>query len=373
MSKKVSVIISARNEFPNIVHTVHSIVNDLETFLKPKEFEIIIVDNGSDDNTQEPNIKGTSDFLHYRGMFHDKILKIIYDPVMGNVSARNKGVDVATGEYIFFSDAHMSYKIGSFEAMIKAIDESGGMVHPAVDWMGAYPPEPSYQYTMKLGEKIWGTWTKYKVADTWFSIPMCGHCCLGMKREQFIKFGGYNPYFRCYGGGEMYLDLKWWMMGAGVVCEPRAVGYHLSAGRGYSYHNDDLMHNMMLCAYTLGGLEWAERTFITYLNKPGVRKDVVKALYRQALAEGESDYEWIQKNAMMKLDDLLDNPPWDERNMARHGKKQSYISIFHEWLKDLKDPEAIELYKTSPYQRLLDEKIAKKWGHLIYRGRTPST
>ena len=44
---QVSVVISARNEFPNIVHTVHSIINDLETFLDHDEFEIIIVDNGS--------------------------------------------------------------------------------------------------------------------------------------------------------------------------------------------------------------------------------------------------------------------------------------------------------------------------------------
>ena len=372
-TKKVSVIISARNEFPQIVFTIQSIINDLETFLSPKDFEIILVDNGSTDNTQDPNIKGTSDFLRCRGMFNDRVLRILFDPVAGNVSARNKGVEIAQGEYIFFSDAHMSYKFGSFKAMIKAIDESGGIVHPAIDWLGAYPSEPGYQYTMKLGEKIWGTWTKYKVADTWFAIPMCGHCCLGMKREQFEKFRGYNPYFRCYGGGEMYLDLKWWLMGGKSVCEPSAVGYHLSAGRGYSYHNDDLMHNMMLCAYTLGGLEWAERTFITYLNKPGVRKEKVKELYRQALEEGKEDYEWIRQNAIMSLDDILDNPCWDKVNMERHGKKLSYITIFHEWLKGLIDPEAIEIYKTSPFQRQLDEKIIKKWPHLIYRGRTPVT
>jgi len=49
MRPLVSVVISARNEYPNIVHTVHSILNDLETFLRPGEFEVIIVDNCSDD------------------------------------------------------------------------------------------------------------------------------------------------------------------------------------------------------------------------------------------------------------------------------------------------------------------------------------
>lgn len=364
---KVSVVISARNEFPNIVHTVHGILNDLSSFLEHREYEIIIVDNGSTDNTSSPNIVGTSDFLRMRGVFHDRVVKIVHDPVMGNVSARNKGAAIATGEYLFFSDAHMSYKPGSFKAMMEAIDESGGIVHPSVDWMGAFPAEPNYQYSVKLGEKMWGTWARNKVADTWFYIPMSGHCCLGMKRQQFLDFGGYNPFFRCYGGGEFYLDMKWWMLGSSVVCEPRALCYHLSAGRGYSYDHDDLVHNMMLCAYVIGGEPWAERLLVTYLNKTGARPERVRELYRQAREEGAPDRAWIEEHATRTFHDILDTLPWDAANKEWHGTAKSGLLIFENWVNELRTEEAKELYETSTMQQELSRTINERWGVHVYK------
>jgi len=367
--KQVSVVISARNEFPNIVHTVHSIVNDLETFLTPEQWEIIIVDNCSDDDKQ------TWRYLAMRGMYAHGNLRVLHDPIAGNVTARNKGAKIAKGKYLFFSDAHMSYKIGSFKAMVKAIDESGGIVHPAVEWMGGYlPSDPSYQYSIKLGEKIWGTWNKLKVADTWFYIPMSGHCCLGMRRDQFLEFGGYNPYFRCYGGGEFYLDTKWWLLGSSSVCEPNAMVYHLSAGRGYSYIYDDFIHNMMLLAFALGGEAWAERVYIRYLSKGGAREDVVTELYEQAREESEWTSNNVEGFGEVKLkgahdfDWFLDERPFDKKNDERHGRSISGILIFDEtWLKGV-EGRAQEIYRTSKLQMDLREKIQKKWGHLVYKG-----
>jgi len=185
---KVSVVISTRDEGHNLTHTIHAIINDLETFLAPDEFEIIIVHNCSKESESWR-------YLMERGMFYHRTIRVLFDPIAGNVTARNKGAAIAKGEYLFFSDAHMTYRIGSFKKMIDAIDETGGIVHPAVQWMGGYSPsDPSYQYTIKIGEKIWGTWNRAVVSATEsFYIPVCGHCCLGMKRQQFLDFGGMNP------------------------------------------------------------------------------------------------------------------------------------------------------------------------------------
>ena len=98
-----------------------------------------------------------------RGMYPHRTLRVLYDPIAGNHSARNKGVEIARGEYIFLSDAHMAYSPGYFKYMLKAVDESGGIVHSPIGWMGSYPPEPrtkqslGFQYTIKLGEEIKGT------------------------------------------------------------------------------------------------------------------------------------------------------------------------------------------------------------------------
>src|SRR3990167_3076465 len=159
---KLSIVIPARNEFPNIVHTIYSIIHCLESDgFKDDEWEIIIVDNGSTDNRHYPQTgtKGTTSYLFPRGIYWSRQLRVIYDPICGNHSARNKGAEIARGEYLFFSDAHMAYKPGFFKHILKAVDESGGIVHGVIGWMGAFPPHQGglgYQYSLKLGEEIKG-------------------------------------------------------------------------------------------------------------------------------------------------------------------------------------------------------------------------
>ena len=372
---EISFVISARGEFPNIVHTLHSIINDVET--TGKRFNVVLVDNGSQDRTTEfftyarSNTSKSGLQLSRRGVVGNGLLKVVFDPVLGNVSARNKGVQYADGKYLFFSDAHISVRPGAIANMIRAVDESGGIVHPVIEWMGAYPPKGGYQYSLKIGEKFWGTWNRYKVADDWFYIPMSGHCFMAMDRKQYVDFGGYNENFRVYGGGEPYLDLKWWRMGACSVTQPKSFIYHLSAGRGYAYHYDDLIHNMALAAYTIGGMKWAERILITYLNKPGSDSKTVWRLYNEALEEGKPDFERINKESVWTFDQLVYNQPecagekcrrshkspvphpmsiWDRMNEEKYGKHLSAIAIFDDWLGRLQG-EALEIYKSSPYQK----------------------
>lgn len=359
---KISVVISARDEFPNIVHTVHSIVNDLETFLERDEWEIIIVDNGSQD-------KESWRFLATRGMYYHGNVRVHHDPIMGNVTARNKGAKLAKGEYLFFSDAHMSYRSGTFKRMIQTIDESGGIVHGTVQWMGGYDPAPpSVQYSLKIGEKLWGTWNNSMVAqDDWFYIPCSGHCFLGMKRQQFLDFEGYNDWFRCYGGGELYLALKWWLLGSCVVVEPRVVSYHLSAGRGYSYHQDDLIHNMMLLGYALNADALGERVYIRYMNKANTNMKRLNDLHQQAQKEAEHDREFLASRTDTNLYKLLVNHPWDVQNMIRHGNAQSYLVLFQDtWLKEL-DETARTYYQNSPLQKEFDRYVETHLVDHVYK------
>ena len=356
---KVSVVISARDEMPNIVHTVHSIINDLETFLERREWEIIVVDNGSQD-------ENSWRFLAERGLYAHGNVRVLHDPIMGNVSARNKGAKLARGKYLFFSDAHMSYRLGSFKALIDALDTYGGIVHPAVQWMGGYEPaHPSYQYSIKLGSRVWGTWNALKVSDDPFYIPVSGHCCLGVLREEFERYNGYHDQFRCYGGGELYLDLKWWMLGSTSMCVPKAVGYHLSAGRGYSYHQDDFIHNMMLLCRTLNADAFAERIWIHY-HTPGHNKETIDRLYDEAIKESKEDAAWNYLHAQYAFTDLFDALPWDEKNDELHGNHSSGFLIFHDtWLAELSN-EARGLYEASDMQKTLAQKITTDWSAYVY-------
>lgn len=370
----VSVIIPCRNEFPQIVFTIQSIINDLETFLKPSEFEIIICNNcPSDEVYPKRALGGSIDYLMPRGVYWNRVLRVLYDPIAGNHSTRNKGVELSRGKYIFFSDAHMSYKRGFFKRMIRAIEETDGLVHGTIGWLGAYPVGKSmgYQYTIKLGEEIKGTWNNYKLADDYFYIPLQGHCCLGVKRQQFIDFDGYPAYHRCYGGGEFYLDMKWWLFGSRVSVDPQAVGYHLCAPRGYSYHHDDYKHNVLAIGLAIGADEWTERAYINWCRRG--RKDVMRRLWNEAKQETLEDKEFIAKKRVTTFNELLVNKPWDKLNQEKYGKSNSAMLIFHDtWLPSLKGTPAQEMYDNSKTQKELEKFIYDKLrDHIYKRGWKP--
>ena len=370
----LSVIMPARNEFPQIAFTVHSILNCwYAEGHKPQEIEIIIVDNCSDDDVYpHRGTKGTTSYLMPRGAYWNRILKVVRDPIAGNHTARTTGAKVARGDYLFFTDAHMSYVPGFFKTMIETINETRGLFHGVIGWLGAWPPTPKglgYQYTIKVGEEWKGTWTNYMLdADKWFYIASLGHCSVGVKRDQFFKFGGYQKIHRTYGGGELYLDMKWWMLGSTVVVHPKAIGFHLASERGYSYNHDDYIENIMGCMYALGIDDWRERAYLNYLRKG--RKEVLDKIVERSAKEHEADRAWIEKKRKYTFNELLVKQPWNQLNKKRLGKSNGHILVFHDtWLDLLHEaPQYVqEAYNNSKYQKGLEEFINNNLSQYVYK------
>jgi len=350
----LSVIIPARNEFPNVVHTIHSILNSWEASgFDRRDIEIILVDNCSDDDYfPQRGTKGTTSYLEGRGIYFSGVLRILRDPIAGNHSARNKGAEIAKGKYLFFSDAHMSYSPEFFKHILKAVDETHGIVHAPIAWMGGYPPQENggaphglgFQYTIKLGEEIKGTWNPYVVSnEEAFYIPALGHCSLAMDREQFLDFGGYPKIHRCYGGGEFYLNMKWWMFGSTVAVEPKAIGYHLASSRGYSYNHDDYLHNVINIGLALGMDDWVERAYMNWLRKG--RKEVLDGIIEEAIREVAEDKAFIESRRTKTFNEVIVERPWDKLNDAKFGRHNSGLSIFHKtWLPLIKGTPAEKVY-----------------------------
>lgn len=87
---KISVIVPVYGVEKYIQKCIESLVN--QTF---KDIEIIIVDDGTKDNS----IKIIED------NFHDSRIKIFHKKNGGLASARNYGIEVSKGEYLFFVDS----------------------------------------------------------------------------------------------------------------------------------------------------------------------------------------------------------------------------------------------------------------------------
>ena len=126
-----SVIIPFCNEGQNVVFTIQSVIEELDGFCK---YEIIAIDNQSDwyidcsvKNEHMPLMNGNERPYKIRSraffegppgskragnkigthFFRKGIVKYIqYDEKQGHWNAKNKGIEVSTGKFVLFLDAH---------------------------------------------------------------------------------------------------------------------------------------------------------------------------------------------------------------------------------------------------------------------------
>lgn len=106
--EKISIIIPTYNNAKYLVRCIDSILN--QTY---KNIEIIIVDDGSTDNTKDILKK-----------YDYKSINYIYQKNRGVSSARNKGLQNSSGEYIMFLDSDDFYDCNYCKKMLKALINS---------------------------------------------------------------------------------------------------------------------------------------------------------------------------------------------------------------------------------------------------------
>jgi glycosyltransferase involved in cell wall biosynthesis len=107
----VSIIIPSYNEEKYIVHSLQSIFNQSIIRQYPELFEIILVDGRSTDNT-----------VNIAKLFPS--VKIVFEPRKGKLTARNTGIDHASGNIILAADSDRIYPTNSFNALLKPFQDN---------------------------------------------------------------------------------------------------------------------------------------------------------------------------------------------------------------------------------------------------------
>jgi glycosyltransferase involved in cell wall biosynthesis len=103
---RVSVVIPAYNYARFLGETIQSVLD--QTF---RDFELIVVDDGSTDNTME-----------VVSSFKDNRIQYIYQENGGLSSARNTGIKASKGEYIAFLDSDDIWLPENLELKVKLLD-----------------------------------------------------------------------------------------------------------------------------------------------------------------------------------------------------------------------------------------------------------
>lgn len=117
----ISVIIPVYNGEKTIRETIKSVLS--QTFT---EFELIVINDGSQDRT-----------LEIVETIQDPRLKVFSYPNAGQSTSRNRGIALATGEYISFIDADDLWTPDKLEAQVKVLQENpqAAVAYSWTDWI----------------------------------------------------------------------------------------------------------------------------------------------------------------------------------------------------------------------------------------------
>lgn len=201
----VSIIIATKNRAFFLPKTLDVVTNQ-----DYPNFEIIVVDNGSNDETRE--------------VVNRYQAKYIYCAENGIGAVRKKGVDAAQGELIAFCDddtiPHQDW-VSQLVQRFRAEDNIG-LVNGLVNNIGG---------TGKGRGKIGKNGMTYYVEDP-NAADYFGNANLAFAKSAYLKVGGYDPFFSV-GYEEIDLALRFKQKGYQQVYEPLAVVDHYFTGVGY--------------------------------------------------------------------------------------------------------------------------------------------
>jgi glycosyltransferase involved in cell wall biosynthesis len=123
MDIKVSVVLPTYNRPDLLPRAIDSVLN--QTY---RSFELIIVDDSSETNTQQ--VVGEYDDCRIRYVEHKEN--------QGGAAARNTGINRATGDYIAFLDDDDEWRPTKLEKQVSAIEQQPSDVGLVYCWMNYY-------------------------------------------------------------------------------------------------------------------------------------------------------------------------------------------------------------------------------------------
>ena len=171
MPDSVSVVIPTYNYGRFIAAAIQSVLEQ-----SSPAFEIIVIDDGSTDDTRE-----------VVGKFGDSV-KYFRQENAGVSVARNRGVEESSGELIAFLDADDTWEATCLEAAVSkfAMDEQIGLVHWGLREFDSETGE-TIQFYLEGGEE--------GVADNlllWEGPMIAGHGAVIVTRQAYLDAGGFD-------------------------------------------------------------------------------------------------------------------------------------------------------------------------------------
>jgi glycosyltransferase involved in cell wall biosynthesis len=188
---KLSVIIPTYNNDRYIQRAISSLLE--QSF---KDFEIIIVDDGSTDDTRDI-VKAYGDSIRY-----------IYQENKGLAGARNTGIDVSNGELLAFLDADDWFAKKNLETKVSFLEKNPDAVWVYSDWQfvdaqGNHLDRGSTRFKF-ADKKVDG----YVFAELLYNRNFISPCAVVIKKSVLEEVGCFDPQVVCQEDWDLWLRLS---------------------------------------------------------------------------------------------------------------------------------------------------------------------
>jgi glycosyltransferase involved in cell wall biosynthesis len=160
---KVSIIIPTYNAIAYLPEAVESVLR--QTF---KDFELIIVDDGSSDLTVE-----------WVSQITDPRVQVIWQDNHGSARARNRGIAIALGEYIALLDADDVWEPSKLEKQVNFLDRNSaiGLVDTSVVLINEDGKSTGKIITSKAKKDVWKELVQFQPVCSCDSTPLIRREC----------------------------------------------------------------------------------------------------------------------------------------------------------------------------------------------------
>ena len=331
---KLSVIISNRNDTAMLAVTIRSCIEEFKAI--NDKCEIVIVDN-SDDGEVEV-VKSVIP-QHY---INEGVVKFIRQDFPCLFTARDTAVENASGEYVVCLDSHMLCGRDMLVDMVTYMDslkwnDKVGFGHAPISW--AHQHERASRHDRDMSQHELGAWgTRYKNVRkiTWKGMPWICRREFFLSREKGI--GGYGALAKhrvSWGGGDMHIGIKPWLLGYENYAFPTSPGIHIGpfpkvdiakgtketivrkkGDDSYKYRvysssgNFPHTFGFLVSCYVLGGEAMMNRNKEALTNRFG-RYIRVDKWWDKAIELGQEEKDWLDANKVMSFEELLIKKPWE--------------------------------------------------------------
>jgi hypothetical protein len=307
---ELSVIIPFVNEYPQVLFTIRSIMEELRGRV---DYEIIVVDN----YCKSMELKG-----HHKDLGAESISAVVggtdrlkllrKKDKLSHWNAKHLAIEHSTAPILWFADAHVVPSRDSLFEMFKYYQknhlELDGTLHMPLTYQILEWRYLIYKLDVDLSlGKVHYSFDDFRQSGAPYQVPCMSSCGMMITKSLYDYIGGLPPQLGAYGGGENFINFTLAVLGKKVWIWPGLPLYHHGARRGYPINGKDIMRNRGIATYLFGGQHLLRLLMSNvpdrFVGNDLVREKVCHQIISQCLEHREmiktrqvsSIEEWVSK------------------------------------------------------------------------------